>query len=126
MDQLTKHFQRSEFACQGKDCCDRSAPIDMVLVCALEQLRAAVERPLVIESGFRCRRHNAEIGGSPDSYHTLGMAADVRVPEGWTPEQFARAAERIPVSVFQSGGIGIYSHWVHLDIRKEAARWKKI
>jgi len=25
----------------------------------------------------------------------------------------------------RNGGLGSYSHWVHYDIRGEAARWKK-
>jgi uncharacterized protein YcbK (DUF882 family) len=123
MGDLSKDFSRSEFVCKGTDCCDGSAPVHPALVTGLQELRDKVGGPLAISSGFRCRRHNAAIGGAQDSQHTLGMAADVRVPEGWTAERLAALAET--VAVFRDGGIGIYPTWVHVDVRTTGpARWR--
>ena len=121
MGDMTKNFSRKEFACKGTNCCGHSAPISPLLIDALEKLRAIVGKPLVINSGFRCKTHNAKIGGAVDSRHTFGDAADVKTPSELTDEQFAKLAEQ--VEAFRTGGIGIYSGRVHLDVRKIRARW---
>ena len=123
MGDISEHFNRSEFACKGTNCCGGSHPVDQGLVDSLEHLRGIALRPIIVTSGFRCRRHNIEIGGEEDSYHTLAMAADIKCP-GLTPEELAEMAE--DVAVFRHGGIGIYPSWVHLDVRNTgAARWRR-
>jgi uncharacterized protein YcbK (DUF882 family) len=124
MGDLSKNFNRSEFACRGENCCGGSAPVHPDLVAGLQELRDKVGVPLTISSGFRCRRHNAAIGGAENSQHTLAMAADVLVPEGWMPGRLAELAET--VEVLREGGIGIYPSWVHLDVRTTGrARWRR-
>ncbi len=121
MGDLTRNFSRSEFACQGIDCCGNSSPVAMALVDALQQLRDLVGQPLIVTSGFRCRTHNHNIGGAENSQHCLGTAADISCP-GIDPAKLAALAETIPV--FATGGIGIYPAWVHVDIRSTGpARW---
>jgi zinc D-Ala-D-Ala carboxypeptidase len=124
MGDLTKDFSRAEFACKGQNCCGASAPVDPRLVAGLQELREKTGTMLVISSGFRCRRHNAEVGGEAESQHTLGMAADVLCPSGWTSERLARMAEM--VEVFRRGGIGIYPGRIHVDVREDGpARWRQ-
>ena len=124
MGDLSKNFSRSEFACRGENCCGGNAPVHPALVAGLQELRDKLGGPLTISSGFRCKRYNAAIGGAKESQHTLGMAADMLVPEGWTPETLAELAESI--DVFREGGIGIYPTWVHVDVRMTGkARWKR-
>ena len=123
MGDMSKNFSRSEFACKGTNCCGHSAPVHPELISALQDLRDHLNLPLSITSGFRCNRHNEFVGGAAQSFHTLGMAADVACPDGLTAEDLAQAAETIPA--FQQGGIGIYSSWVHLDVRTTGkARWR--
>ena len=124
MGDLSRNFNRSEFACKGEDCCGHSAPVHPDLIEALQALRDRIGKPLSITSGFRCNRHNQAIGGEDHSFHTLGMAADVACPDGISPGQLAALAEGI--DLFREGGIGIYPSWVHLDVRKNGkARWRK-
>jgi zinc D-Ala-D-Ala carboxypeptidase len=124
MGDLSRNFNRSEFACKGEDCCGHSAPVHPDLVEALQALRDRIGKPLSITSGFRCNRHNQAISGEDHSFHTLGMAADVACPDGIGPEELAALADGI--ELFHQGGIGIYPSWVHLDVRKNGkARWRK-
>ena len=124
MGDLSRNFNRSEFACKGEDCCDHSAPVHPDLIEALQTLRDRIEKPLSIISGFRCNRHNEAVDGEDHSFHTLGMAADVACPDGISPTQLAALAEGI--ELFYQGGIGIYPSWVHMDVRKNGkARWRK-
>jgi uncharacterized protein YcbK (DUF882 family) len=123
MGDLTKNFDRKEYACRGKSCCGGSAPVMPALAAGVQRLRDLAGVPLKMSCGFRCNRHNAEVGNSsPDSQHTLGAAADVLVPPGWTADRLAALAETI--DAFRDGGIGVYESWVHVDVRPGRARWR--
>lgn len=117
--QLAKNFTHEEFACKGKDCCGNSAPISLQLVQALQKLRDELGLPLTINSGFRCVKHNAAVGGAKASQHVYGTAADVATPKGLTSAQFAAIAEQLDLF----DGIGLYDTFVHFDVRGVKARW---
>lgn len=119
MGDLSAHFSREEFDCM---CGCGAANVDQALIDGLEELRSLLAAPITITSGVRCKRHNANVGGSPKSQHVLGKAADITV-RGYTPEEIAAKAKM--VSRFRNGGIGVYpSRWfVHLDVRNGRARW---
>ena len=44
----------------------------------LDPLREAYGRPVHVNSGYRCPRLNRLVGGSPNSQHMRGEAADIR------------------------------------------------
>jgi len=116
---LSKHFDSTEFACKGKSCCSHSAPMSIELVYALEILREKANQPLHINSGFRCRTHNKAIGGAENSQHCLGMAVEVRTPEGFTDQEFFELCEGLNIdSELLFSGIGLYEGRIHVDIRQ--------
>lgn len=110
--QITEHFNLSEFACKGRNCCGNVAPISFDLVLRLEDLRALVGKPLRVNCGFRCRRHNAAVGGATNSMHMLGQAADLATPDGLTAQRFANLARRC-----KFGKVILYSWGIHVDAR---------
>lgn len=112
---LSEHFDTAEFACK---CCG-TAKVEPALIEKLETLRRlAGNLPLTVNSGYRCPRHNKAVGGSPNSQHTLGTAADIRPPTGITVDDFAKLADEAGFT-----GIGRYKSFVHVDIRPRKARW---
>ena len=122
--QLTKDFHKSEF-----DSKDGSAMPDDVLqnvqklANQLQVLRNYIGKPIYINSGYRSPSHNKRVGGSPNSQHLLGKAADIRV-KGYTTERLAKVIESlINNGDMLQGGIGIYNSFVHYDHRKTRARW---
>ncbi len=123
MGDLTNDFDRSEYACRGVDCCDHSASITHLLYNSVQELRDLVGAKLIIKSGFRCNKHNADTrDASKFSRHTTGEAADIRCPPHLDVEQFAKCAEKI--HAFRRGGIGLYDDRIHVDVRKDnPARW---
>lgn len=127
MGDMTKNFSRSEFACNGDNCCGHSSPISPELVQNIQFLRDKVstrlgrDTPLSINSGFRCKRHNARVGGASESYHTYGIAADIATPRGLTDVEFYELAQTVPA--FRDGGCGIYDGRIHVDVRNGTARW---
>jgi len=123
---LSTNFSLAEFASA-----DGAAPSGEVLknltelAKNLEVLRKHIGQPIRVTSGFRSREHNKKIGGALNSYHVLGMAADIQVAK-MNPEQVAKAIELlIAEGKMKQGGLGIYRTWVHYDIRGFKARWKK-
>ena len=44
----------------------------------LDLVRAHIDKPIHINSGYRCEELNKKVGGTEDSYHMKGLAADFR------------------------------------------------
>lgn len=101
---------------------DRLKPLFRVL----EKIRSKCggRRVIIIEGGgYRPPEYDAERirrgvpGVSPDSQHGHGRAADIRI-EGLTPEQVhAAILELYTVGEIAIGGLGLYDHFVHVDIK---------
>lgn len=116
MGDLSINFSRHEFQCHCG--CDNNT-VDYELLSILQILRGYYNRPITIASGFRCRFYNNAVGGANDSRHCLGKAADFSV-EGISPgEVYAHIDFTLP----RKYGLGLYDSWVHLDVRKDKARW---
>ena len=107
---ITDHFRVKEFACKD------NTPIVFVneyLAVLLDIARDKIGKPITITSGYRTVNHNAKVGGAKYSYHTRGMAADVRA-NGIKPKELAEVLNSI---VPNSCGIIVYESWVHFDVR---------
>lgn len=116
--QLTPHIHLREMEC-GCGACPRT-PVDLDHLRRLETLRARLGgRPIRITSGYRCRRHNAAVGGHPTSEHMEGLATDV-VVDGRAPDVVAAIAEDVGF-----GGLGRYDTFTHLDGRVRLSRWDR-
>ena len=117
-ERISPHFNRSEFECQ---CNCGFNTVDVELISILEEVRQYFMKPVTITSGCRCEEHNESIGGTPNSKHTLGQAADIKV-SGVTAEKVYKFIDGIYPSKY---GLGLYSSWVHIDPRLTKARWNK-
>lgn len=83
---LSEHFTLDEFLVSQtalrlgiKNVPPPMAVQNMKKLCmnVLEPLRESLGYPIYISSGFRCQELNSLIGGSPNSQHTKGQAADI-------------------------------------------------
>jgi len=117
-ERVSPHFWRREFVCR---CCGECV-IDGKLLEGLEALRAKGGIPVCVLSGYRCVRHNREVGGSPKSQHCVGRAADIAIA-GVGPGGVFEWAEQVPI--FARGGIGLYpwGGFVHVDVGPGPRRW---
>lgn len=115
---LSEHFDSKEFEC--KCGCGYFVHCDE-LVIVLEELREVYRQPITINSGCRCEEWNRKVGGEQKSQHLLGTAADV-VVKGMSP---FKTYQYLDSKYKGKYGIGLYSTWVHIDVRKQAARWSK-
>lgn len=85
----------------------------------LQKIRTRFGKPVTINSAYRTAAHNGKVGGSPNSQHLYGLAADI-VVEGAAPREVARYAETVLAG---KGGIGLYKWGVHVDVRAKRSRW---
>lgn len=115
-----KHFRRAEFACKCGKCGGFPVEPSEELVQTLDVIRSAYGKPLYINSGIRCAAHNASVDGATQSRHLYGDAADIRI-EGVAPLTLYKYADAL---LPDSGGIGLYSWGIHIDTRKDKARWQ--
>jgi uncharacterized protein YcbK (DUF882 family) len=115
---ITPHFNLSEFACP---CCQK-VMLHPLLLEKLEKLRKIVERPIHITSGYRCFEYNRKVGGIDNSYHLIGLAADIKVKDIHLIQLLAYAEE------IDFTGIGFYEkkNFLHLDVRPtQRTRWRE-
>lgn len=116
--QLSKHFNRSEFACKCGNCSFDT--VDVQLIPLLEAVRVHFDSPVTINSACRCHAHNTAVGGKPNSQHLYGRAADI-VVKGHTPKEVHDLLESLMKGW---GGLGLYESFVHVDTRTGGqARW---
>lgn len=74
-----KWFNEKEFACR---CCGELPPfarenIEALVREVLDPAREKLGMPIVVNSGYRCPKHNREVGGVARSQHLVGEAADI-------------------------------------------------
>ena len=118
-----KYFTREEFRCQcgGKYCNGfPTEPVEETVRMADEtRFRAGV--PLNVNSGVRCKRHNAEVGGVSKSLHTTGQAVDLS--GDILPEKLYAIAQEVQAEKTPGrGGLGLYIWGIHEDNGKYS-RW---
>lgn len=121
--QLTKNFNLSEFTKHGNN-----LPLDLLpnmkeLVNNLQILRDYLQEPILINSGYRSPEYNKKVGGVKNSYHTKGMAADIRVASLSPKELHSLIEKLISEKKMKQGGLGLYGTFVHYDVRGSKARW---
>lgn len=79
-------------------------------------------RAVRIYSGFRSREFNEALraAGYPvakNSQHCEGRAVDIAIDDVLPTEVYSVALHSHRCGIIRLGGLGLYSDWVHLDIR---------
>ena len=127
--QLSEHFKLSEFTQSGtaRRHKVKNVPgpreverLRFLCVKSLEPMRHRFG-VIRITSGFRCKKLNALVGGSPTSQHVLGEAADIHTGGRELSEKmFGFAKQNIPFDQLileHNPAHGIY--WLHISLRSD-------
>jgi len=104
------HFKIDEFKCP---CCGE-VHMNQEFLDKLDMARHNAHVPFIITSGYRCQKHNKEIGGVPNSAHTKGYAVDIKTPN--SPYRFV-VLESLMEQGFNRFGIG--KDFIHVDMDPE-------
>lgn len=123
----SKYFNINEFKCKCGNC---EMPANMPpqkLIDLLENIREHFDKPLIINSGYRCPTHNKKIGGATKSRHIVGDAADFIIKDIPTKDvmkyvisKYDKEPYGIAISVNTASE---YKGFIHLDVRGYRARW---
>lgn len=122
--QLTKNFNLAEFHCRdGTFIPYIYIPNVKKLAANLQILRDEIGEAIHINSGYRTPAYNKKVGGKPKSQHLTASAADITA-KSYTPKRLAAVVDRlIKERKIWFGGVGIYPGFIHVDVRKNKARW---
>ena len=124
---ITPHFTLDEMIVSqlaARDGFDNTPPpqarANLQLLCGvLEQVRALFDAPIIISSGYRSEKVNQLIGGSPNSQHVQGLAADFTVIEV-SPRDTVRRISNSTIAFDQL--ILEFDRWVHLSVTCDTPR----
>ena len=122
MGDLSVHFSRHEFACNGmgKGICQCGFDtVDAETLEVLEEVRTHFGEAVTVNSGCRCDKYNKHVGGSPNSKHKEGRACDIMVNNVQPVEVYHFLDTKYP----NQYGIGSYDTFTHIDTRGYKARW---
>lgn len=109
---MTNYFKEREFACK---CCG-TCLIESELWEKLNEARGKAGIPFIITSGYRCPKHNENVGGVADSAHTKGRAVDIAFKDS---NQCFKIVKALYETGFKRIGINFNKSFVHCDIDRE-------
>lgn len=111
MSYRSKYFKVSEYICPCG--CDLVAMHDNALY-MFDKIREKYGKPMVVNSGCRCKDYNEKIGGSPNSAHTLHGGYTYAID---TPCTNSTDRYKLIKAALECGckRIGIAKTFIHLD-----------
>ena len=81
----------------------------------LDIIREAWGKPIVVTSGYRCDELNKKVGGVKNSYHTRGLAADLK----WDAELYRFIIDNFEFDeVIRETSNGGKTKWIHIQFRR--------
>ncbi len=113
-----RHFEINEF--DSPDLKGSGNNMNKYMLTLLDNAREASGTPFEINSGYRTKEHNKEIGGSVTSSHLGGWAVDIHCIDSYLREKIIFG---LIVVGFQR--IGIAKTFIHVDLdpKKNIAIW---
>lgn len=103
-----EYFTNDELKCK---CCGENK-INDTFLSALIEIRKAAGIPFIVNSGYRCEKHNRAIGGVVGSSHVKGLAADIRYENSTQLYAILNAIMRYQIKP----RVLIYKDFVHFDM----------
>lgn len=100
-----RYFTEQELACKHTGRCK----MDPAFMGRLVALREAVNKPLVITSGYRDPSHPVEAKKPRGGAHTMGRAVDIAATHGFALDLIRKAL------ALGFTGYGIATTYIHLD-----------
>ena len=104
-----KYFRPYEFDC-GCGCDKGYVNMNHDFLVKLDKARGYADVPFQITSAFRCKKHNADVGGSKDSSHMKGLAVDIFCPS--SRDRF-EILQGLMIAGFKR--VGAASTFIHVD-----------
>ena len=94
--------------------------VNLIFYC-LQPIRDKIKKPMIITSGFRCKKVNNLANGTINSNHLTGCAADFHI-KGMTIKQIIDFILKSGIEFDELGNE--YNKWVHIAYRHKNNRRK--
>ena len=126
-----KWFSMNEFECHCGCRMPDSARANIVALVeqVLDPARERYGRPVCVNSGYRCARHNAAVGGVANSQHLKGEAMDI-APAGLQVTAYGlQELERLARIIVENGKwdqLIIYPTFLHVSWKRQGGNRKQI
>lgn len=106
---IYEYFKVDDFKCS---CCNVNM-FKKEHIIVLDNLRVLYGKPMIVNSGYRCEKHNKEVGGKIDSEHPEGDGVDIKVEN--SNDRFELLFNAINIGIKR---IGIAKTFIHLGFSK--------
>jgi uncharacterized protein YcbK (DUF882 family) len=122
MTKLTEHFTLEELTHTDHrefDNTPNEAELKNLtrLAAFLEEVKQVLgNKPIMVNSAFRCKSVNDAVGSKDSSQHRIGCAADIRVP-GMTPDEVVRTL--IAAGIGYDQVIREFDRWTHISVTNQ-------
>mgnify|MGYP001308756181 CR=1 FL=1 len=124
MTKLSENFSLHEFECRdGSQVPDEYMDNVKKLVKNLQIIRDEIGCPITIISGYRSLEYNTKIKGAKRSQHMFARAGDLVAANLSSFELWEVIKRLIKEKKIDSGGVGLYTTFVHYDVRGWNSRW---
>lgn len=126
-----KYFIMNEFECHcGCRMPDSAkANIEALVEQVLDPAREQYGKPVCVNSGYRCARRNAAVGGVVGSQHMRGEAADI-APAGLQVTAYGlKELERLKQIIIENGKFDqliIYPTFLHVSWKRNGVNRKQV
>ena len=128
---IMKWFKEKELCCK---CCGQLPPlakenIEALVENVLDPLRERYGKPIIVNSGYRCAKHNAEVGGASGSQHMRGEAADIRPDFKIQDSGFKSELDRLRQLIIESRNFDqliVYPTFLHVSWKQNGKNRRTI
>lgn len=126
-----KWFSMNEFECHCGCRMPDNARANIVALVeqVLDPTRERYGKPVCVNSGYRCARHNAAVGGVANSQHLKGEAADI-APAGLQVTAYGlQELERLARIIVANGKFDqliVYPTFLHVSWKRQGGNRKQI
>lgn len=138
MGDLSKYLSKTEYMCP---CCGTFPPdlydkdeenglaiIYDTFFCDFDDIREKFGKSIKINSGYRCIKHNQDVGGEPNSIHTFGLALDMdaKTPEEveWLAECVEKTHDELRMGKYLTSGTFVHVDAGYYIWPRASERWK--
>jgi len=108
------YFTDDELRCP---CCGKLI-VSAFLKHQLNRLRGSFGKAIYVNSCYRCKKHNRNVGGSPESSHLNGTAVDIKCNN--SKDRF-KLIQLALLAGFKR--IGVSKDFIHLDVDEEKPQY---
>ena len=91
-----------------------------ILAKGLEHVRTLLNKPILVNSAYRCIHVNQLLGSKPTSQHTKGLAADIISPAFGSPNDIIN---KIVSSIIEYDQVILeFDRWIHISFCEEGKK----